>query len=42
MGLINSDYSFSTAAGMFKSVVAFILIVFVNNIAKRTGNEGLY
>ena len=42
MGLINSDYSFSTAAGMFKSVVAFILIVFVNNVAKRTGNEGLY
>lgn len=42
MGLINSDYSFSTAAGMFKSVVAFILIVLVNNIAKKTGNEGLY
>ena len=42
MGLINSDYSFSTAAGMFKSVVAFILIVIVNNVAKKTGNEGLY
>lgn len=42
MGIINSDYSFSTAAGMFKSVVAFILIVLVNNIAKKTGNEGLY
>lgn len=42
MGIINSDYSFSTAAGMFKSVVAFILIVIVNNIAKKTGNEGLY
>lgn len=42
MGLINSDYSFSTAAGMFKSVVALILIVFVNSVAKKTGNEGLY
>nr|WP_296439243.1 ABC transporter permease subunit [uncultured Acetatifactor sp.] len=42
MGLINSDYSFSTAAGMFESVVAFILIVIVNNVAKKTGNEGLY
>lgn len=42
MGIINSDYSFSTAAGMFKSVVAFILIVIVNNIAKKTGNEPLY
>lgn len=42
IGIVNSDYSFSTAAGMFKSVVAFILIVFVNGIAKKTGNEGLY
>ena len=42
MGIINSDYSFSTAAGMFKSVVALILIVFVNSLAKKTGNEGLY
>ncbi|MFQ7766994.1 MAG: ABC transporter permease subunit [Fusicatenibacter saccharivorans] len=25
MGIINNDYSFSTAAGMFKSVVALIL-----------------
>ena len=42
MGIENADYSFSTAAGMFKSVVAFILIVVVNQIAKKTGNEGLY
>lgn len=42
MGIINSDYSFSTAAGMFKSVVAFLLILIVNKIAKKTGNEGLY
>ena len=42
MGIINNDYSFSTAAGMFKSVVAFILIVVVNTIAKRTNNEGLF
>lgn len=42
MGIINADYSFSTAAGMFKSVVAFILIILVNEIAKRSGNEGLF
>jgi len=42
MGIINNDYSFSTAAGMFKSVVAFILILVVNQIAKRTGNDGLF
>ena len=42
MGIINNDYSFSTAAGMFKSVVALIMILFVNQVAKRTGNEGLF
>ena len=42
IGIVNADYSFSTAAGMFKSVVAFIMIVVVNAIAKKTGNEGLY
>lgn len=42
MGIIKSDYSFSTAAGLFKSVVAFILIIIVNKIAKRTGNKGLW
>lgn len=42
MGIINNDYSFSTAAGMFKSVVALFMVLFVNNIAKRTGNEGLF
>lgn len=42
MGIINSDYSFSTAAGMFKSVVALILVLFVNQVAKKTGNEGLF
>jgi putative aldouronate transport system permease protein len=39
---VRSDYSFSTAAGMFKSVVAFILIVFVNTLAKKTENEGIF
>ncbi|MCI5650497.1 MAG: ABC transporter permease [Fusicatenibacter sp.] len=42
MGIINNDYSFSTAAGMFKSVVAFLLIMIVNSVAKKTGNEGLF
>jgi putative aldouronate transport system permease protein len=42
MGIQRNDYAFSTAAGMFKSVVAFILILAVNQIAKRTGNEGIF
>ncbi|MDR2482728.1 MAG: ABC transporter permease subunit [Treponema sp.] len=42
MGIQRNDYAFSTAAGMFKSVVAFILILAVNQLAKRTGNEGIF
>jgi putative aldouronate transport system permease protein len=42
MGIVRNDYAFSTAAGMFKSVVAFILIVTVNRLAKMTENEGLF
>jgi putative aldouronate transport system permease protein len=42
MGIVRNDYAFSTAAGMFKSVVAFILIVSVNKIAKMTENEGIF
>ncbi|MDR2792864.1 MAG: ABC transporter permease subunit [Treponema sp.] len=42
MGIQRNDYAFSTAAGMFKSVVAFLLILIVNQIAKRTGNEGIF
>ena len=35
-------YSFGTAIGIFKSVISVILIVTFNNIAKRTGEGGLY
>jgi putative aldouronate transport system permease protein len=31
-GLVSSDYSYATAVGLFKSAVAFILIVISNNI----------
>jgi putative aldouronate transport system permease protein len=35
VGLGSSDYSFSTAVGLFESVVAFILIVTGNSLCKR-------
>lgn len=41
-GISQSDYSLGTAAGIFKSVVAIILIVLANGIAKRTGEEQLF
>ncbi|MCI9462712.1 MAG: sugar ABC transporter permease [Lachnospiraceae bacterium] len=41
-GISQSDYSLGTAAGIFKSVVAIILIVIANYIARRTGEERLF
>jgi putative aldouronate transport system permease protein len=35
-------YSFGTAIGIFKSVISVILIVVFNNLAKRTGDGGIY
>lgn len=42
IGIQKSNYSFSTAAGMFKSVIALALIVSVNWAAKKSGNEGVW
>lgn len=42
LGIQKADYSFTTAAGMFKSFLALFLILVVNFIAKKTGNEGVW
>lgn len=41
-GVSQSDYSLGTAAGIFKSVVAIILIIIANSVAKKTGEEHLF
>ncbi len=41
-GVGQNDYSLGTAAGIFKSVVAIILIVAANQIAKKTGEDKLF
>nr|WP_145156419.1 ABC transporter permease subunit [Paenibacillus terrae] len=38
-GLVEMDYSYATAVGLFKSVIALILIVTVNTIVKRLGGK---
>lgn len=39
-GIINMDYSFSTAVGLFKNVIGFFMVVATNYIAKwLSGNE---
>lgn len=41
-GLLNAQYSFSAAVGVFNSVINFIILVFVNSIAKRLSETSLW
>ena len=40
IGLLNANYSFATAVGLFNSVIGMILLVLVNTLAKRLSNSG--
>lgn len=42
LGIQKANYSFTTAAGLFKSVIALAMILIVNTVAKKTGNEGIW
>lgn len=42
VGLINSDYSYSTAVGLFNSVINIILIVMANQLSKKVADESLF
>jgi putative aldouronate transport system permease protein len=42
VGLIQREYSYTTAIGLFKSLIGFILIVAANTFSKKTTGEGLY
>ena len=41
-GLVNSQYSYSAAAGLFKSIVSMIMVLAANYTAKRAGESGIY
>ena len=41
-GLIESDYSYSTAVSLFNSVCNFILLMSANGISKKLSGEGLW
>ncbi|GGD91756.1 ABC transporter permease [Paenibacillus nasutitermitis] len=41
-GLKNAQFSYSTAVGVFKSVVSLILVISANALAKKVGEEGVY
>ena len=38
----SGDFGFSTAVGLFKSVINFILLFAFDRLAKRMGEEGLF
>jgi len=42
VGLQSSQYSFSTAVGLFNSVINFMLLVLVNQLAKKAGQSSLW
>lgn len=41
-GLIDADYSFSTAIGLFNSLINIVFLVVANKVSKRMGQSGLY
>lgn len=42
VGLINSDYGFSTAVGLFNSLVSMVLLVIANKVSKKLAGYSLW
>ncbi|MEF2245478.1 MULTISPECIES: ABC transporter permease [unclassified Paenibacillus] len=42
VGLLDRQYSYTTAIGLFKSVVGLVLIVIGNTVSKKLTGDGLY
>lgn len=42
VGIQQGQFSYSTASGLFKSVVGLTLVIISNKLAKRFGEEGIY
>jgi putative aldouronate transport system permease protein len=42
IGLINMEYSFATAVGIFKNVISLALLITANRVATRVNQYGLY
>lgn len=42
VGISQGQYSFSTAVGLFKSIIGLLLVVISNRLAKKFGEEGIY
>ncbi len=42
VGLINSNFSFSTAVGLFNSAINMVLLLTVNRVARKFGETSLW
>ena len=42
VGLMSMQYSYTTAIGIFRSVVSIVLVVGLNQLSRRTTGEGIY
>jgi putative aldouronate transport system permease protein len=42
VGLGQGDYSFSTAVGLFKSLVGYVLIMGSNGLSKKMSGESIF
>ncbi|NOU98136.1 ABC transporter permease subunit [Paenibacillus sp. LMG 31456] len=42
LGIRQGQFSFTTAVGLFKSIIGLILVILSNRLAKRFGEEGVY
>lgn len=41
-GILNGQFSYSTAVGLFKSIVGLVMVISANWAAKKVGEEGIY
>ncbi len=41
-GILDADFSFATAVGLFQSVIGFILVVFANRMARKYSETSLW
>ena len=41
-GLVNLEYSFATAVGLFKNIIAFVLVISANWISRKVNDYGLW
>jgi putative aldouronate transport system permease protein len=41
-GILNAQYGYTTAVGLFKNVIGFVLVIGTNMLVRRTGDYGIW